>query len=59
MGLSAIPPALTYNSKLDSFGAASQLLPRCSSFPHVVPSGVTLRELSRNTTLCNWLNLTQ
>ena len=59
MGLSAIPLALAYDSKLDSFGAASQLLPRCSSFPHVVPSGVTLRELSRNATLRNWLNLTQ
>ena len=59
MGLTAIPPALPYDAKLDSFWAASQLLPRCSSFPHVDSFGVALRELSRNATLCNWLNLTQ
>ena len=59
MRLSAIPPALTYDAKLDCFWAAPLLLQRCSSFPHVEPSEVTLGVLSGNATLCNWLHLTQ
>lgn len=48
MDLLAILLILAYGAKLDSFGAVPQLLQWCSSFPHVDPFEVTLRELSEN-----------
>ena len=52
MDLLAIPLIVTDDAELDSLGAALQLL-QWSSFPHVGPFEVTLRELSENATLYN------